>query len=135
MVDVILTPLKQICHPQGDIFHALKKTDVGFFDFGEAYFSTINKGEIKGWKKHHDMILNLVVPVGAIKFAIYENDFSDYYEVTLSRFNYQRLTVASNLWVAFKGIDENNMLLNIANIVHDPLESTNCELESVKHEW
>ena len=48
---VILTPLKKIGHPKGDVFHAMKLSDEGFCGFGEAYFSTVNKSEIKGWKK------------------------------------------------------------------------------------
>ena len=47
MDGVILTPLKQIYHPKGDIFHAMKKSDIGFDGFGEAYFSTINQNDIK----------------------------------------------------------------------------------------
>ena len=47
MDGIILTPLKRINHPKGDIFHAMKKTDLGFEGFGEAYFSTINEIEPK----------------------------------------------------------------------------------------
>ncbi len=37
MIDgVIVTPLKIINVPGGDVFHALKKDDPGFTDFGEA---------------------------------------------------------------------------------------------------
>ena len=32
---VILTPLKQIYHPKGDVFHAMKCTDPGFEGFGQ----------------------------------------------------------------------------------------------------
>ena len=39
---VLLTPLKRIHHPKGDVFHGMKKSDAGFSGFGEAYFSTIN---------------------------------------------------------------------------------------------
>ena len=56
MDGVILTPLKKIDHPKGDIYHAMKKSDHGYNGFGEVYFSTINKDDIKGWKKHLKMI-------------------------------------------------------------------------------
>ena len=61
MDGLILTPMKQIHHPKGNIFHAMKKSDLGYNGFGEAYFSTINKGDVKGWKKHTKMTLNLLV--------------------------------------------------------------------------
>ena len=128
-----LTPLKQIFNPKGDIFHAMKKSDSGFDGFGEAYFSTINRGDIKGWKKHTKMTLNLVVVSGEIEFVIYNEE--EFFSVKLSHNNYQRLTVRPNLWMAFRGIGENNMLLNIANIEHDPNEAETRDLESIVYEW
>ena len=135
MDGVILTPLKQIHNPKGDIYHAMKKSDTGFGGFGEAYFSTINKDDIKGWKKHTKMTLNLVVPVGAIEFVIYNEETKEYFSIELSQENYQRLTVPPNLWMAFKGIAENNMLLNLASIEHDPNEALNVELSEIIYEW
>ena len=133
MDGVILTPLKQIHHPKGDVFHAMKKSDAGFNGFGEAYFSTIHKSDIKGWKKHTLMTLNLIVPLGEIEFIIYNG--TTFFSTKLSQTNYQRLTIAPNLWVAFRGLQTTNMLLNLANIEHDPLEAENCILENIKYEW
>ena len=69
MDGVILTKLKQVNHPKGDIFQGMKKSDIGFDGFGEAYFSNINQGEIKGWKRHKEMTLNLIVPTGAVSYT------------------------------------------------------------------
>jgi dTDP-4-dehydrorhamnose 3,5-epimerase len=135
MDGVILRPLKQIYHPKGDIFHAMKKSDDGFDGFGEAYFSTINKGDIKGWKKHTQMTLNLVVPVGEIEFVVYDENSKEFFSVKLSPNNYQRLTIKPGLWMAFRGIGEYNMLLNLASIEHDPSESISIELENIIHDW
>lgn len=135
MDGVILTPLKQVYHPKGNIFHAMKKNDDGFNGFGEAYFSTIHKDDIKGWKKHTKMTLNLVVPFGEIEFIIYNEKLEEFFNIKLSQNNYQRLTVKSGLWMAFRGIKENNMLLNLASIVHDPKEATNIDINEIKYEW
>ena len=135
MDGVILTPLKQIHNPKGDIFHAMKKSDDGFDGFGEAYFSTIHQGDIKGWKQHTKMTLNLVVPFGKIEFVIYDEKTKEFFSVVLSQDNYQRLTVSLNLWMAFRGIDENSMLLNLASIEHNPSEAINIELSEIKYEW
>ena len=135
MDGVILTPLKQIEQPQGNICHAMKRSDIEFSGFGEAYFSTIKKGDIKGWKKHTEMVLNLIVPVGEIKFVIYNENTNDFFSIQLSRSNYQRLTIKPNLWLAFKGINDENMLLNIASIEHNPNESISAELTSINYEW
>ena len=136
MDDVILSPLKQIANPKGDIYHALKKSDKGFNGFGEAYFTTVNFNEIKGWKKHTKMILNLIVPVGVVQFVIFNDETGEFKDITLSQSNYQRLTVPSGLWVAFKGVsNELNLVLNIASIEHNPAESDNCFFEEIKYEW
>lgn len=135
MDGVTLTQLKQIHNPKGDIFHAMKKSDDGFDGFGEAYFSTIHKNDIKGWKKHTEMILNLVVPVGEIEFVVYNEVMREFFCTNLSQSNYQRLTVRPNLWMAFRGIGENNMLLNLASLEHNPSEAINIELGEIKYGW
>ncbi len=135
MDGIIITPLVQRHNSKGDIYHAMKKSDTGFDGFGEAYFSTINQGDIKGWKKHTKMILNLVVPVGEIEFVIYNEELKEFFSVRLSQNNYQRLTVKSGLWMAFRGIENLNILLNIASTEHDPLEAVNIELGEIKYEW
>lgn len=135
MDGVILTPLKQIYHPKGDIFHAMKKSDIGFDGFGEAYFSTINQNDIKGWKKHTKMTLNIVVPVGNIEFVVYDEKTKEFFSTKLSHNNYQRLTVKAGLWMAFKGLDKYNMLLNLASIEHDPNEAVNIELNEINYKW
>jgi dTDP-4-dehydrorhamnose 3,5-epimerase len=132
---VILTPLKQIYNPKGDIFHAMKKSDEGYNGFGEAYFSTIHKNTIKGWKKHTKMTLNLVVPVGKIEFIVYNEITKKFFNIVLSQDNYQRLTVKPNLWMAFRGIEENSMLLNLASIEHDSNETININLNEILYEW
>lgn len=133
MPDIILTPLKQIQHPKGDIYHAMKSSDAGFDGFGEAYFSTINQHDIKGWKKHTKMTLNLVVVVGEIEFVVF--DGTDFFSVKLSKNNYQRLSIAPNNWLAFRGMQTENMLLNLASIEHNPNEATNKALSEITYGW
>jgi len=134
MKKVLLTPLKQIKNPKGNIFHAMKKSDIGFSGFGEAYFTTVNSGDVKGWKRHTKMVLNLVVILGEVEFIIYNE--KEFLSIKLSPSkNYQRLTIEPNLWVAFRGLDDNNMLLNLASIEHDPNEAENLELSEISYEW
>ena len=133
MDGVILTPLKKIHHPKGDVFHAMKQSDVGFDGFGEAYFSTIHQGDIKGWKKHTKMTLNLVVPIGEIEFIVYNE--KEFFTVKLSSKNYQRLTVQSGLWMAFRGMGEFNMLLNLASLEHNPKEAISLDFSEIVYVW
>ena len=138
---VLVTPLKRIENSKGDIFHAMKASSEGFAGFGEAYFSTVHAGDIKGWKCHTRMTLNLVVPVGAVRFVIYDDQDGSttkgqFFDITLSADNYARLTIAPGLWMAFQGIGEaQNMLLNMANIEHDPTEAINRDLGETEFGW
>lgn len=131
---VTLTPLKIIDNIAGNIQHAMKSSDPGYNGFGEAYFSNILPGAVKGWKKHRQMVLNLVVPKGKIHFVMFDGreestTRGQVMEVELSAQNYQRLTVPPGIWMAFSGIGEDPcLLLNIASIPHDPNESESLPL-------
>ncbi len=134
MDGVTLTPLQQIHHPKGDLYHAMKCSSPGYKGFGEAYFTTIDNNETKGWKQHTKMTLNLVVPVGSVMFVIYDGESFETH--TLSPEHYQRLSIGPGLWVAFKGIGSSlNLILNIADIEHDPDEACNKPLEEIPYGW
>ena len=135
MDGVILTPLKKIHHPKGDIYHAMKKSDRGYNGFGEVYFSNINKNDIKGWKKHLQMTLNIIVPIGEIKFVVYDIKTNEFFSEIISSSNYQRLTISPGLWVAFQGMQNENILLNIASTEHDPSEAENLTLDQIEYAW
>jgi len=136
-----LTPLNIINVPNGDVLHCMRQKDFGYAGFGEAYFSFIEAGAVKGWKRHRRMFLNLVVPVGAVRFVIYDDrceshSYGVFQEVTLSVCNYQRLTVPPLVWVAFQGSGEQGgMLLNIASIEHDPNEADRKAVEEIAFDW
>ena len=141
MDGVTVTKLNQISHSKGDIYHAMKASDVGFHGFGEAYFSTINEGEIKGWNKHKSMTLNLVVPMGEVAFVIYDDreksrSMGRFFTVMLSPSSYQRLTIAPGLWMAFKcNGNKTNLILNMANMEHDPNEIDRLDLDQIDYNW
>ncbi len=139
---VILTPLKQIKKEEGSIYRALKKNEISFHGFGEAYFSFINLNQIKAWKIHSKMWLNLIVPFGSIKFVLFDQRENSktkgiYFEIMLDpEINYKRLTIPPGVTFGFKGIGDGvNLVLNVANIEHDPDEVYNFDLELIKYNW
>jgi len=134
MDGLFLTKENQIFNEKGDIFHIIKKSSKGFSNFGEAYFTTVKNGEIKGWKKHQKMTLNLAVPFGEVEFVITDKHGS-FKNFKLSPENYYRLTVSPNLWVAFRGLKDYNLVINIADLEHDPDEAENIDLDNIKYEW
>lgn len=140
---VSLHQLRQISVPKGDLWHAFKATDEGFVGFGEAYFTQIHPHEVKGWKRHNRYVLNLVVVVGAVKFVIYDDrkdspTYGQFQEVILSpQFNYQRLTIAPGLWMAFAGADpeQTSVLMDLIPEVHDPAEGDRRELDEIEYDF
>jgi dTDP-4-dehydrorhamnose 3,5-epimerase len=125
--DILITKLNIIKSDDGSVFHGIKSTDIGFEKFGETYFSFINEGAFKGWKKHTKMTMNLIVPIGEIRFNFIDlredsQNFNERMEINLSVKNYVRLTVPPSIWFGFKGLADQNMLVNIASIPHDPKE-------------
>ena len=138
-IDYLLTPLKIIDVEGGNVLHAIKDTDQGFKKFGEAYFSTIEPGEIKAWKRHRKMTLNLVVPIGKIKFVMcssLEEKNPKFDEVILSNTNYFRLTVPPMVWLGFQGLsNELSILLNVSDIPHDPIELDRINFKDIEFDW
>ncbi|MBU2838612.1 dTDP-4-dehydrorhamnose 3,5-epimerase [Acidithiobacillus thiooxidans] len=130
MDGIIITPLRRVVHPKGDVLHALKACEKSYTGFGEAYFTTVMSGETKGWKKHLRMTMNLVVPVGNVCFY-FRQDNGKTESINLGETNYQRLTVSPGLWVAFRGLSNGlNLVLNVADLEHDPVEAVNVPLET-----
>ena len=135
MDGIILTPLKKIYHPKGDILKGITKSDSEFNEFGEAYFSVINQGDIKGWKKHTKMISNLIVVVGEIEYVFHNENTKEFFNIKMSQNNYKRLTVKAGLWMASRGIEKHNILFNLSNIEHDPNEVISNDLNKIDYRW
>ena len=138
---IIVTALKRITHPKGDILHGMKQSDAGFAGFGEAYFSNVLHDDVKAWKRHNLMTLNLIVPVGSVKFVFIDTreksiSKGESFEIVLSKDNYKRLTVPPGIWFGFKGMGDNlNLILNIADLEHHPDEVDRKEIEEIEYNW
>jgi len=130
---VYFHPLKPIETTGGRVLHAIKGLDDNLPVFGECYFSTAKKNDPKAWKKHSEMICNLFVPKGSIRFVFYDDrenskDKGKLAEFTLSEKNYGRLVINPGIWFGFTGIDEGeSFVLNVANIRHNPAENRRLE--------
>ena len=121
--EIIITPLKQIHVEGGNVLHALKNTDNGYDDFGEAYFSWIENGSIKAWKRHMRMTMNLIVPVGNVQFVFITEEGNLLVREIIGENNYVRITIPPGIWFGFKGeYAPKSLVLNLASITHDPDE-------------
>ena len=133
---ICITPLKRITTEGGDVLHAIKSSEHTFKSFGEAYFSFIEYNHIKAWKMHSKMTLNLVVPVGDIKFKFVQSDMNAINEIIIGDINYSRITVPPGIWFGFQGLSKsNNLLLNIADIQHNPQEVNKINIKDFKFKF
>ena len=70
--EIQVQTLNKITRIGGDVWHVLKSSESSYDGFGEAYFSWLEPGAIKAWKKHLQMTMNLVVPIGKVRFVFYD---------------------------------------------------------------
>jgi len=136
MIDgVSVTRLAQIHLDAGDVYHALKSSEGSYMGFGEAYFSFIKPGNIKAWKRHTRMTMNLVVPIGRVKF-VFTSDKKKFFIKEIGVRDYSRITVDPGIWFGFQGVSRpTNLLLNLSNITHDPNESERLGQHEIDYDW
>ncbi len=133
--DILVTPLRRIETIGGDVLHALKEGDEGFAGFGEAYFSWIEGGAVKAWKRHTRMTMNLVVPIGEVRFVFCQSN-EQYRIEEIGVNNYARLTIPPGIWHGFKGLSKtNSLIMDVANIRHDPNEVERLQKFDFDYSW
>jgi dTDP-4-dehydrorhamnose 3,5-epimerase and related enzymes len=134
--EIQTTTLKRVKVSGGDVLHGLKMSDPSFVGFGEAYFSIVNPGAVKAWKRHRQMTLNLMVPLGKVKFVFHDCHSGNFREEVIGQSNYCRLTVPPLIWFGFQGIDSvPSLLLNISDIAHNPDEVETRKLTTFTYNW
>jgi len=132
---ILITPLKRIHIEGGDVLHGMKRSDPGYVDFGEAYFSIIEEGAIKAWKRHLRMTLNFVVPLGEVLFVFIDHRGKAREEI-VGENRYVRLTIPPGIWFGFKGLfSPYSMLMNVADISHDSTEIERRNLNEIEYNW
>lgn len=135
--------LRQILDERGKIMHMLKASDAHFLEFGEIYFSSIQRGAIKAWHLHKEMTLNYAVPIGKIKFVLYddrENSATQgvVQEIFMGPENYVLVTVPPYVWNGFKGIaDGESIIANCATLPHDANEIVRLDplSDRIPYDW
>jgi dTDP-4-dehydrorhamnose 3,5-epimerase len=136
MAGVTTTPLARIAVAGGDVQHFIRTDSPGYAGFGEVYFSHAEQGAVKAWKRHRQMTLNLVVPLGMVRFVFWEEDADQFHEQVIGDENYARLTVAPGIWFGFQGVGVGtNLVANFADILHDSDEADKRDHEAIAFAW
>ena len=139
LANILVTPLRLIENAGGNVLHGMKQSDVGYTGFGEAYFSWVSAGAIKAWKRHTQMTMNVVVPGGQVRFVfrcVNADGIEEFRVEEIGEDRYARLTVPPGIWFGFQGLHTpQSLLLNIANIPHDPNEVERLALSDINYTW
>ncbi len=141
---VISVPLKVIEDDRGAVLHMLRADSQHFNGFGEVYFSQVNPGAVKGWKRHRLMTQRFAVPMGRIKIVIHDDREGSptrgrTEEHILGRPDaYRLLIIPPMLWYGFQGLGKApSVMTNCSDIPHDPGESDqmSLETETIPYAW
>ena len=82
------------------------------------------------------MIMNLIVPLGEVKFVFYDNENKTFREEIIGEENYYRLTIPPNIWFGFQGLfNPYSLIMNVSNIEHDPKEVENQRNNFIDYKW
>jgi dTDP-4-dehydrorhamnose 3,5-epimerase len=139
MIDgLLIKPLKVIRDERGQVMHMMRADDGVFKCFGEVYFSVINPGVIKGWKRHLRKTQHFAVPRGDIRLVIYDDRLhsqtkDEIQEILVGEKDYKLIRIPPMVWYGFacEGKDP-AMIVNCCDIAHDPAESEIVPLEDLR---
>ena len=131
ILDLLITPLKEISDERGAVLHMLRCDELDFTQFGECYFSEIMPSSIKAWKKHTIQTQNIAVPVGRIRLVVFDDRKNSTTQGKLHIMElgrpdaYQRIQIPPKIWYGFACISETPALIvNCSNHPHNKSESS-----------
>lgn len=127
--------LQKFKNSKGNVLRGFRKNDKFLKNSAEIYFSWINKNAIKGWKLHKKMTMNLVVPIGKVKFVFYNG--KNFKTIIVGERNYNRIFVPNNIFFAFQNLyKEKSLIVNNASIIHQKKDEVlKLSLNKINYLW
>lgn len=144
----LLQSLGIIPTPGGPVLHMLRPGSALLPDFskgfGEIYFSEVQPGHIKAWKRHTRQVQHFAVPTGLLRIVLYDGRPDSptegvVCELALGRpENYFLLRIPTGVWYGFAAMgDAPALICNCADIPHDPAEGQRLPVDdpSIPYCW
>lgn len=109
--------------------HMMRNDHTLFKTFGEVYFSTVNPGAIKGWKRHKRMTQMFAVPIGGIELVLFDDRLNSptrdrIQEIHIGENHYRLVRIPPMIWYAFRSSGpECALIANCTDIPYEPEES------------
>lgn len=140
----VLAELSVIPTPGGPVLHMLRADSPLFMGLGEVYFSEVEPGAVKAWKRHLRMTQHFAVPVGLMRIVLHDDrpdspTRGNTAEVLLGRpDHYRLLRIPPLVWYGFTAESQGPALIcNCADLPHDPAESERAGLDDprIPYHW
>lgn len=113
----------------GPVLHMLRSDSPLFTRFGELYFSEVEPGAVKAWKRHTRQTQHFAVPAGRMQVVIHDSRPGSPTHGATEVFllgrpdNYRLLRIPPLVWYGFGAVGQVTALLcNCADLPHDPAE-------------
>lgn len=140
---VITEPLLQFPDDRGRVMRMLRADSPGFEGFGEIYFSTVNPGKVKAWKRHIRMTQRFAVPVGRIRLVLHDArpgsaTIGETAVMETGESDYRLIRIPALLWYGFMGISGGPALIaNCTDMPHSPDETERMGIDNgiIRYDW
>lgn len=141
---VILQDLNIISTPGGPVLHMLRPDSPLFTGFGEVYFSEVEPGSVKAWKRHIKQTQRFAVPAGLLKIVLYDDREHASSRTLLEEYvigrpdAYKLLIIPPGIWYGFTALGATPALIcNCPDIPHDPSESLRkaADAADIPYHW
>ena len=116
---------------KGNVFKYLI-SDKKFNKISEVYFSIIKKNKIKAWKKNLSAKQFLYVFKGKVEFVVFDDRSHKLKKIKKyflgPNLKYSKILIPKNVWYGFKGIGNENIIVNSLSIRHNK-----CKMVDLNH--
>ena len=141
--DVHIELLKRIGDERGKVLHMLRSDAPFFKGFGEVYFSVVNPGVVKAWKRHRKTTQHMAAPIGSVRVVVYDSrpespTFRKVQVVDIGEQNYSLIQIPPFLWYGFQCLSSTaSILANCIDLPFDEAESERIDSSdpSIPYSW
>ena len=118
----------------GAVTRFVRSDDPDFRGFGEVYFSFIESGSVKAWRRHHSASIFLTVPHGHVRFVLLDGENVHAFALCADR--PERLRVPPSIWFGFSGLaDHTSVVCSFSDLPHDSSEVERISADDFPFDW
>jgi dTDP-4-dehydrorhamnose 3,5-epimerase len=126
--------LSRIEAPGGSITRFIRSDEGDFPGFGEVYFTSIEPGAVKAWRRHSRANLFLTVVYGEVLVVLRDSPSEGSFILSSERPT--RLSIAAGTWFGFSGSPQRTgIICSFSDLPHDPDEVERASIDAFPHDW